>query len=57
MIPYSSEDYRLDYCREKAEELRESGIYSKVHVIKKRPETINGQKVEYGRIYVEEESS
>jgi hypothetical protein len=57
MTPYTSEDYTMDCCREQARKCRESGKYSKVHVHKARPERINGQLVEYGRVYVERKES
>ena len=53
MIPYTSEDYRLDFCKEQAATLRQSGCYSQVVVRKKQPEIINGESVSFGRIYVE----
>lgn len=46
-------DLRLDACKEIARTLRASGKYSRVRVRKVRPEMINGQRVEYGHIYVE----
>ena len=49
MIPYTSEDYELGWCRNKAAELRKDPQYSRVRVRKKKPEA----GVEFGRIYVE----
>ena len=52
MIPYTSEDYRLDFCREQATELRRSGKYERIVVRKKTGEIRDGVLVEFGRIYV-----
>jgi len=49
MIPYTSEDYELGWCREKAAELRKDPRYSRVRVRKKKSEA----GVEFGRIFVE----
>lgn len=51
-VPYTSEDYRLDFCNEQAKALRQSGEYADVEVRKQAPERSEGQLVEYGRIYV-----
>lgn len=49
LIPYTSEDYTMAHCLEKAEELRKDPRYSRVVIKRKRPE--NGRQ--FGRIYVE----
>lgn len=57
MIPHTSEDYRLDFCKQEAKELRASGLYQKVVIRKKQPEMRDGILVPFGRIYVERKES
>ena len=52
MIPWCTGEYTIEYCRQKAKELRETGNYKMVRVRK----TVVEKGKAYGRIYVDLES-
>jgi hypothetical protein len=53
-MPWCTSDYRMDFCKEKAEELRASGEYTRVWINHRPPEIApDGSKIPFGKIFVE----
>jgi hypothetical protein len=58
MRPYDTSDYTMDFCKKKAAELRASGDYERVQIIRRSPElrwnTARGttETISFGQIYV-----